>query len=83
MLCYSKRTEDRSNIMLVVVNLDPDGRQGSVVHLDLDALGLRADQTFQVHDLIGGGRYTWHGARNYVELDPYTMPAHVFAIERA
>jgi starch synthase (maltosyl-transferring) len=82
-LCYSKRTEDRSNIILVAVNLDPDGRQGSVVHLDLDELGLRADQTFRVRDLVGGGRYTWHGSRNYVELDPHTMPAHVFAIERA
>ena len=63
-------------------NLDDGGRQGGMVHLDTAELGV-GDQPFRVRDLVGGGRYTWHGSRNYVELDPYTMPAHVFAIERA
>ncbi|HKE14217.1 MAG TPA: alpha-1,4-glucan--maltose-1-phosphate maltosyltransferase [Kofleriaceae bacterium] len=80
-LCYSKRTEDRSNVILTAVNLD-SSRQGGFVHLDLAELGLTTDQPFRVRDLIGGGRYAWRGSRNYVELDPYSMPAHVFIIER-
>jgi starch synthase (maltosyl-transferring) len=24
----------------------------------------------------------WHGARNFVQLDPHQMPAHVFRIRR-
>jgi starch synthase (maltosyl-transferring) len=81
LLCYSKRTEDRSSVVLMVVNLDQNGRQGGFVHLDLAELGLRDGEPFRVRDLVGGGRYTWHGAHNYVELDPHSMPAHVFTIE--
>ena len=81
-LCYSKRTEDRSNVILVVVNLDHDNRQGTLLHLDLAELGLTDDQPFRVRDLVGGGRYIWRGPHNYVELDPHTMPAHVFIVER-
>jgi len=81
LLCYSKRTEDRSNVILVAVNLDQQNRQGGTVHLDLAELGLAGDQRFRVRDLVGGGRYTWSGPHNYVELDPYSLPAHVFTIE--
>jgi starch synthase (maltosyl-transferring) len=24
----------------------------------------------------------WHGARNYVHVDPHSMPAHIFRIRR-
>ena len=53
------------------MNLDPHHTHRALAStLDLAALGLAADESFQVHDLLGGARYTWHGARNYVELDP-------------
>jgi starch synthase (maltosyl-transferring) len=35
-----------------------------------------------MHDLLGGGRYLWAGRRNFIELDPHTLPAHVFRIVR-
>jgi starch synthase (maltosyl-transferring) len=34
-----------------------------------------------VHDLITGASYTWTGEQNYVELDPYILPFHLFRIE--
>jgi starch synthase (maltosyl-transferring) len=80
MLCYSKRTEDRSNVILVTANMDRTYRQGGFVQLDLAELGL-GDGPFWVRDLVGGGRYQWQGSRNYVELDPHSLPAHVFVIE--
>ena len=80
LLCYSKRTDDRSNVVLVAVNVDPVYRQGGFVDLDLAELGLSGG-AFHVRDLVGNGRYLWHGARNYVELDPASVPAHVFVIE--
>ena len=46
------------------------------------ALGLPVDEPYQVHDLLGGGRYLWHGARNYVELDPRVAPAQIFRVRR-
>jgi starch synthase (maltosyl-transferring) len=79
-LCYSKHTDDRANVVLVAVNLDDGGRQGGMLHLDTGELGV-GDQPFRVRDLVGGGRYTWQGPHNYVELDPYTLPAHVFLLE--
>ncbi|HEU5059188.1 MAG TPA: alpha-1,4-glucan--maltose-1-phosphate maltosyltransferase, partial [Kofleriaceae bacterium] len=80
LLVYSKRTEDRSNVILVAASVDPTYRQGGFVDLDLGELGL-SGAPFHVRDLIGNGRYLWHGSRNYVELDPTSVPAHVFVIE--
>ncbi len=80
MLCYSKVTPDRANVILVVVNLDPHYTQAGWTHLDLEALGVDPQQPFQVHDLLTGAHYLWHGPRNYVELNPHRMPAHVFRI---
>lgn len=80
LLCYSKREGD--DAVLVVVSMDVHHRQSSWVSLDLAALGLAHHESFQVHDLIGGGRYLWTGSRNFVELDPQALPAQVFAIRR-
>jgi starch synthase (maltosyl-transferring) len=81
LLCYSKATEDLDNVVLVVVNLDPHHTQSGWVDLSLDTLGLDSSP-FQVHDLLGGGRFVWQGSRNYVELDPQVLPAHVFLVRR-
>jgi starch synthase (maltosyl-transferring) len=94
LLCYSKTAPppeqapagaakaEAANAVLMVVNLDPHHRQSGWTHLDLAALGLEADQPYQVHDLLTGARYLWHGPRNYVELDPAQVPAHLFRIRR-
>jgi starch synthase (maltosyl-transferring) len=68
--------------ILVVVNLDPHHTQSGWLQLDLATLGLPAEGSFQVHDLLSGARFLWRGARNYVALDPAHSPAHVFRIRR-
>ena len=82
LICYSKRSEDGANPIIVAVNLDPHHRQAGMVELRLDQLGLDGEQPFQVHDLLSDARYTWHGARNYVDLDPHVVPAHIFRVRR-
>ncbi|MCI0439338.1 MAG: alpha-1,4-glucan--maltose-1-phosphate maltosyltransferase [Chloroflexi bacterium] len=82
LICYSKVTEDRSNGILVVVNLSPHHTHSGWVDLPLDRFGLSADQPYQAHDLLTDARYLWNGSRSYVELNPHTMPAHVFRIRR-
>jgi starch synthase (maltosyl-transferring) len=82
LLCYSKTAEDLSDIILTVVNLDFRFRHSGWLELDLAALGLDPDRPFQAHDLVGGGRFIWQGPRNYIELDPETMPVHVLKIRR-
>jgi starch synthase (maltosyl-transferring) len=81
LLCFSKRTEDRSDVVLVVVNLDPRGTQAGTTYLDLAELGLSPDDPFHVEDLLSGIRYEWRGPRNFVLLDPNVMPAHVLHVE--
>ncbi|RPH64832.1 MAG: alpha-1,4-glucan--maltose-1-phosphate maltosyltransferase [Burkholderiales bacterium] len=80
MICYAKRSDDGSNTIVVVVNLDPHNAHGAWITLDLDSLGIDAESTYQMHDLLSGARYLWQGARNYVRLDPARMPAHVFSV---
>ena len=82
LLCYSKTTDDLSNAVLVVVNLDSQATQSGWVSLDLAALGLDASVPFQVHDLLDDNRHIWQGAHNYVEIDPRQSPAHLFRIRR-
>jgi starch synthase (maltosyl-transferring) len=82
LICYSKATEDLSNIIIVVVNLDSFHAQAGWIDLDLNSLGLDAAHAFQVHDLLGGGRYLWQGARNYVELVPESLPTHILHVRR-
>jgi len=68
--------------VLVVVNLDPHHSHRAWLTLDLAGLGIGSDEAFQVHDLLGDARYTWRGARSYVELMPAQAPAHIFEIRR-
>ena len=78
-LAFSKRTGD--DCVLVVVNLDPHGAREATVHLNLPALGRGWEDTVPVHDQVTGADYTW-GAHNYVRLDPFVEPAHVFVVGR-
>ncbi len=82
LICYSKRTADATNLILVVVNLDPNRRQSGFVELPLDQLQIDEDKPYQANDLLTGARYLWTGRRNYVELDPASVPGHIFRIRR-
>ena len=72
LIAYSKMAPEADtpgeppNLVLCVVNLEPYHRQAGWVTLPLH----------------GGEHYVWHGPRNYVELDPHTLPAHVFRVQR-
>jgi starch synthase (maltosyl-transferring) len=82
LIAYLKHDAPTKNIVLTVVNLDPYNARSGWLDLDLAALGIDADQPFQVHDLLSDQRYQWRGRRNYVMLDPQSMPAHVFRLRR-
>jgi starch synthase (maltosyl-transferring) len=82
LICYSKGTEDLSDVIVVVVNLDPRYTQSGWVELDLNKLGVDPEQPYQMHDLLTDARYLWQGAHNYVELNPHVVPAHIFRLRR-
>jgi starch synthase (maltosyl-transferring) len=76
LLCFSKRAG--SDEVVVVANTDLHHKQSGFVELDADD----DDRPYQVHDLLTGARFIWQGRRNYVELDPHSVPVHVFGVRR-
>jgi starch synthase (maltosyl-transferring) len=77
---YSKTSEDGQEIILVVANLDPRNTQAGWVSVALDKLKLGKDESYRVHDLLTDVHYVWHGSRNYVQLNPTVLPAHIFRV---
>jgi starch synthase (maltosyl-transferring) len=78
---YSKSTDEYGNVILAFVNLDPRNTQWGFTSLDLAELGIEdEEEPFEVHDLLTDARYVWKGPRNFVELRPSEMPAHVFLV---
>jgi starch synthase (maltosyl-transferring) len=81
-LFYSKMTAARDNIILIIVNLDPHRKQNSFVYVPIESFGQMESDVYEVQDLLSGATYTWHGRRNYVDLDPEIQPAHIFLVRR-
>jgi starch synthase (maltosyl-transferring) len=82
LVCYSKHTDDLSNVVLVVVNLDSQYTQSGWVELPLEKFGIDEQKHYGVHDLLSDARYVWKGSRNYVELDPQIIPAHILLVRQ-
>ena len=82
LFCFAKRDASGENVVLVVVNMDIRHTHSGWVELDLPAIGIQPGERFQVHDLLNDARYQWSGTRNFVELNPQVMPAHVFRIRK-
>ncbi|HYM69623.1 MAG TPA: alpha-1,4-glucan--maltose-1-phosphate maltosyltransferase [bacterium] len=80
LICYSKTAPAHADVVLVVVNLDPHRAQRGWTALDLPALGLRPEEPYVVRDLLSGAQFRWQGARNYIELAPEPLPAHIFHV---
>ena len=82
MICYSKSEPLSKSRVVTVVNLDPNHPQSCWIDLDLEKLELDATRPYQMHDLLGGGHYLWHGGRNFVSLNPHVVPAHIFGVRQ-
>ncbi|MCG2711738.1 MAG: alpha-1,4-glucan--maltose-1-phosphate maltosyltransferase [Candidatus Omnitrophica bacterium] len=81
-LSYYKATGDYSNIILVIVNLDPYHTQSGFLQLPLDELGIDKGRPYLAHDLLSEDKYIWQGETSYIELDPQRSPAHIIHIKR-
>ena len=77
-IAYSKREGD--NLILVVINLDPNFAQESTVHWDFSTLGI-PEGNFEVTDLIDSAKYTWD-PHTYIRLDPTRLSGKVVHIAK-
>jgi starch synthase (maltosyl-transferring) len=78
-VCYSKTSPDATDVLLVVVNLDPHNMQHGFVQAPLARLQAGAGGVFPVEDLVTGAQYVWKGEWNYVRLSP-DHPMHVLRV---
>ena len=82
LIAFSK-TAEGSPPVLAVVNLNPFQWEEGTLTLDLGALGVEDGAGYSLTDLVTGDAYVWTGASNYIRLDPFQEPAHIFRVERA
>jgi starch synthase (maltosyl-transferring) len=82
LLAYTKSTADHADVLLTVVNVDPHHTQKGMVTLPLGEFGIEGGRPYQAHELLSGARYLWNGPRNYVEINPHSMPAQIFRFRR-
>ncbi|MGB2713390.1 MAG: alpha-1,4-glucan--maltose-1-phosphate maltosyltransferase [Vicinamibacterales bacterium] len=81
LLGYSKRSTDGTDLLLMVVNLDPHQMQHGFIRLPLTDWGLGPEATLEVRDLLWNERYFWRGEWNYVRLDPDARVAHILHVQ--
>ena len=75
-LCYAKSTGDNTDLILVVVSLDPHHMQQGWVQGPIADVQSGPDGGYPAEDLLTGARYLWRGEWNYVRLTP-EHPAHI------
>ncbi len=78
-IVYSKTDQGGGDPILVVVNLDPHQTHESTLWLDLGALGLPYDRSYEAHDELSGDTYIWDRPNPYVKLSPES-PAHILSL---
>ncbi|HEY6380161.1 MAG TPA: alpha-1,4-glucan--maltose-1-phosphate maltosyltransferase, partial [Candidatus Dormibacteraeota bacterium] len=82
LLAVSRMDDVREDVLLVLANLDPVYPHEGMTNLDLAALGIPWEATYEAHDELTDTTYVWTGPRNYVRLDPAVQPAHVLHLRR-
>lgn len=81
-LFYGKMTPDKSNMLLCVVNMDPYTVHEARLQIPLEELGIGAQDTYQLHELIQDYHHQVVGPEYTLRLDPHDQPAAIFAIRR-
>ena len=81
-LAYAKWTDDRSNLIVVAVNLDPHNIQTCEFEIPLWQLGLDDSQSVYVDDLIVDTHATWTGKVQVMRLDPSVRPIGIWRLTK-
>ena len=81
-LFYGKMTADKTNILLIAVNMDPYTAQEARLTIPLKDMGLGEFDTYHMHELIQDYSHEVMGAEYIIRLDPATEPAAIFEIRR-
>ena len=77
-ICYSK--QEGSDIVLVVVTLDPSRTIRTTIHLDMPSLGANWHEKVTLTDELSGRTWAWH-EHNDIELNPNTACALIMSVK--
>lgn len=72
--------EVSKNIIWCIANLDTENTQSGHVAIPKDLLGIYGKINVMVQDLLTNETYRWSDEWNYVELNPYKSPIHIFKV---
>jgi starch synthase (maltosyl-transferring) len=79
-LYYAKPSPDGSDMILVMVSLDPHHVRECDFEVPLWEFGLSDDSAIAVEDLTNGARFHWHGKVQHIRLDPHDSPYRIWRI---
>mgnify|MGYP001489259386 CR=1 FL=1 len=82
LLGFVKVSDDKTNLVWCILNLDVHHRQSGHVEVPKAVLGLKGSWfNLKVTDLLTGEVYHWFNDWNFVELHPERFPLHVLKVE--
>ena len=80
-LSYLRMTPSKDNALLIMVNLDPHGRQECDYEVPLWEFGLPDHAAIEAEDLLGkGGRFQLRGKTHRIALDPAERSAVIWRL---
>ena len=80
LLYFLKSTDDRSNVLLIAINLDPFDVHEADFEIPLWRWGLPDDAAVDVTDLLDGHRFRWQGKHQRLRLDPAINPYAIWRV---
>ena len=82
-LAYVRATPERDNVLLILVNLDPKGRQECTYEVPLWEFGLPDDGVVEVEDLLQGYTFQLRGKSHRIAIDPSERSAVIWRLRPA
>ncbi|MGI9545975.1 MAG: alpha-1,4-glucan--maltose-1-phosphate maltosyltransferase [Flavobacteriaceae bacterium] len=79
LIAFWKWSDDRTDQVLVVINLDPHYSQRGMLQLPLSEMGIQEGHEIRMQDLVTESAYLWYSEWNFVELHP-ALSFHLFQI---
>lgn len=81
-ISYTKKAPDNGDSLVIAVNLDHHNTQGAHIKVPLHLFGIGYHEPYLIRDMLSGETYTWQGEYNFVQMNPWEMPAHILKVER-
>jgi len=81
-LAYAKISADRTNIVIVIINLDPHFAHEDTVELPLGEFDLPGDAAFSLEEAFSQRVVSCRGAYQRFHLDPETHPSQIFRLQK-